>query len=286
MSLALVLIALVSAFFFALALVLTPLGLKGAGPLVGSTISVPTTAAVFLLLSPVTVDWAAWRMPGAAIFAATGLVFPAAVTLFSFASNRHIGPNLTGALGNLSPVFAIALAVAIFGDVPRPAQMAGLAAVVAGLSVLALERSRAEPGAAMWLLALPVAGALLRGGVQPVIKLGLESWADPVAAATLCYVVSAAVLWTVRLATAERGAPIGRAAAWYAAVGLSNGFAVLTLYVALSLGPVTIVAPIVASYPLATLLLDRLIHRARPLTRATVAGVTVSVAGIALILAT
>ncbi|UOM34415.1 DMT family transporter [Acuticoccus sp. I52.16.1] len=282
----LVLVALVSAFFFALSLVLTPFALRGAGPLVGGSISVPTSAILFLALSPLTVDWSAWAMPGAAIFVATGALFPAAVTLLSFASNRHNGPNLTGAMGNLSPIFAIAIAAVIFGDVPRLTQIVGIVALIGGLTLLALERSRAVPRAALLFLALPVLSAMIRGGVQPSIKLGMESWPDPFAAVTIGYVMSALVLWGVRLGVAPRGVAVGRGALWYVPVGLCNGAAVLLLYNALSLGPVTMVAPIVATYPIFTLVLDRLIHRGRPLTLATVAGVAISVCGIAVVLAT
>ena len=282
----LLLVAVCSAFCFATALVLAPFALRGAGPLVGGTISVTTSAVMFLAISPMTVDWSAWAMPGAAVYVAVGALFPAAVTLLSFASNRHNGPNLTGALGNLSPVFAILLAALVLGDVPRLSQTGGLVAVVGGLSVLALERFRSVPRAALVYLSLPILSAMIRGAVQPSIKFGMESWADPFAAVTIGYVVSTVVLWVARLAFADRKAPIGRAALWYVAVGLANGTAVLLLYGALSRGSVIEVAPIVATYPLFTLALDRAIHRARPLTRTTVFGVALSVAGIAVILAT
>lgn len=277
-------IALLSALSFATGIVLAPLALRGAGPIVGSTISVPTAALVFAALSPMIVDWSAWQMKGALIFAATGALFPALVTLLSFISNRRIGPNLTAALGNLSPIFAIVLAVVLFGDVPRVAQMIGLAAVVAGLSVLGLERVRAVPSD-LWLLFLPVASAAIRGGTQATVKFGMTSWHDPFAAVVIAYAVSSLVLLVVRYGVVQPSEPVRPAAWWYVAVGVANGCGVLTLFTALSLGPVTVVAPIVACYPLATVALDRLIHRGGRLTRATMTGVAISVAGIALILA-
>ena len=45
------------------------------------------------------------------IFVAIGLVFPALLTLLTFASNRALGPVVTSTLGNLAPLFAVALAV-------------------------------------------------------------------------------------------------------------------------------------------------------------------------------
>ncbi|WP_226581541.1 EamA family transporter [Acuticoccus sediminis] len=279
-------LAVAAAFSFALAMVLAPYALRGAGPLVGGAISVPTSAALFLLISPLTVDWSAWAMPGAAVFAATGALFPAAVTLLSFASNRHNGPNLTGALGNLTPLFAILIAAIVFGDVPRLSQMVGVCAIFGGLSLLAVERWRNVPRAALIFMALPILSAMVRGATQPAIKFGMESWPDPMAAVTIGYCVSALVLLTVRLAFAPRRVTLGRAAVWYMVVGVANGVAVLLLYNALSRGPVTVVAPIVATYPIFTLALDRIIHRSRRVTVMTAAGVAISVCGIIVVLAT
>ena len=110
MDTVLILIALASAFCFALALVLTQFGLRTTAPLTGAAIAVPTTALLFLVISPLTVAWDQWASPSATTFAVVGLFFPVAVTLLTFSANRRIGPNLTGTLGNLTPLFAVVLA--------------------------------------------------------------------------------------------------------------------------------------------------------------------------------
>lgn len=46
-------------------------------------------------------------------------------------------------------------------------------------------------------------------------------------------------------------------ALWFAAVGLCNGLSVLAMYGALEYGPVAVVSPLIATYPLVTLLLSR-----------------------------
>jgi len=48
-----------------------------------------------------------------------------------------------------------------------------------------------------------------------------------------------------------------RDALWFAAVGLCSGLSVLAMYTALEYGPVTVVSPLIAGYPLVTLLLSR-----------------------------
>jgi drug/metabolite transporter (DMT)-like permease len=285
MDIVLVLVALGSAFCFALALVLTQLGLRALAPMPGACISVPTTAALFVLLAPATVDAGGWRAGSAVLFALAGLFFPAAVTLLTFAANRRIGPNLTGALGNTTPLFAVGVAVVLLGEAPRAAQLAGIAAVCLGVALLFVGRARSVPGAPVWALALPLAAAAVRGLVQPVVKIGLEGWPDPFAAATIGYLVSALVIVTLaRARGAVPRASAGRGAAWFVAVGLANGAAVLGLYVALARGPVTVVAPLVACYPLFTLALNRLVLGDRTPAAPLVPGVALTVAGVALIL--
>ena len=81
----------------------------------------PRSPWSFILLSPIllhgeTIEWHA--VP---IFVAVGLVFPAVLTMLTFASNRALGPVVTGALGNLSPLFSVAVAVLVLHEPLRRA---------------------------------------------------------------------------------------------------------------------------------------------------------------------
>jgi drug/metabolite transporter (DMT)-like permease len=72
---------------------------------------------------------------------------------------------------------------------------------------------------------------------------------------------------------------------WFAIVGVCNGLAVFLMYAALARGPVALVSPLVATYPLVTvaasaLLLGRLQNAVQ-----IVAGVVLTVAGVGLLLA-
>lgn len=289
MDLTLVALALAAAGCFALALVLTQFGLRTLPPLTGACVSVPATMLMFLGMAPLTIDLADWRTTSAATFAIAGAVFPAAVTLLTFTANRAIGPSLTGALGNLTPLFAVAIAVLWLGELPRAGQLAAIAAICAGLFVL-LGGSRppgALPDVSLLALGLPLLAALIRGLVQPLVKLGLTTWPNPFAAVTIGYVVSALVVLGFGLLRGAVPRPgIERTGTiWFASVGLANGLAVLCLYGALARGPVTVVAPLVATYPLFTLVLNRVLRGDRTADRRTILDVVVTVAGIALLLA-
>jgi drug/metabolite transporter (DMT)-like permease len=281
-----VVIALASALCFALALLVTQVGLRHMPPLAGAAISVPTATALFWLAAPFTIDVAAIDGQATAIFAAVGLLFPAAVTVLTFAANRHMGPTVSGALGNLTPLVAVLGAFIVLGERPGPAQLGGLAVIVAG--VLLLSWPAAASGASgwpLWALLLPLSAAAIRGAIQPAVKVGLALWPAPFAAGLIGYSVSSLVLLAVAARAGALGGVTPRGAAAFAGVGLFNGSAVLLLYVALTGAPVSVVSPLVATYPLFTLALGAVASRAAPLGARAVAGVVLSVAGVMLLLA-
>lgn len=285
MDILLVLTALAAAVFYAFGIVLAPLGLRVAPPVAGGAVSVPSSALFFLCLAPFTIDVGSYDPHGLALFTLAGAFFPAVVTLLNFAGNVRLGPNLVGALGNLTPLFAVAIAAVLLGDVPGPWQVLGILAVCGGLLMLALERMRLHAGAALWVLMLPLAAAVLRGAAQPIVKLGLESWPDAFAATTVGYVASAIVLVSVRRVVSPAPLPRDPRMLWYCVIGLCNGLSVVFLYTALTHGPVTVVAPLMATYPLIVMGLNRVIHGDRALTPTTFAGIAISVAGVAVVLA-
>jgi drug/metabolite transporter (DMT)-like permease len=279
-------LALGSAGFFGLALVLTQIGLRHLSPLRGGSVSIPTTTLMFVALSPLTIDTENFRADSAILFALAGLLFPAAVTLLTFEANRRLGPNLAGALGNLTPLFAVLLAIPLLGEAPGLGQLAGIGIILAGVLVLLWDPHRMPGHVLGWAVALPLLAALIRGLVQPVVKLGLESWPNPFAATLIGYLVSASVVLT--FATLKEGRDVLRVPARgrlvFSAVGLCNGLAMLSMYAALAGGPIAVVAPLVACYPLATLLFGRLLLGAGGLGWRSAAGVAVTVAGVGVLL--
>jgi drug/metabolite transporter (DMT)-like permease len=271
-------LALLAALQFGAALVITQAALRHAGPAEGARIAILSAAALLAVVAASWVDPHAADLRGAMVFAGVGLVFPVAVTRLTFAANRRLGPNLSAALGNLAPLFAVVGAALLFGELPRAGQMLGLAGIAAGVAGLALSR-----GVGAWhrlALLLPLVAAAIRGLVQPATQAGLAFWPCPLAAAAIGYAVSAAVV----LATVRAPRPSGAALAWFGAVGLCNGGAVLTLYAALAAGQVALVAPLVATYPLATLALSRLLPGGARLSPGALAAVAATVGGVMLLL--
>jgi drug/metabolite transporter (DMT)-like permease len=279
-------LALVSAFFVALGHVLAKFGLATLSPLRGAGVSVPTTTLALLLLSPFLIDWSHWNWKVLPIFAAVGCVFPAAVTLMNFESNRRVGPGLTAALSNLTPLFAVLGGIVLLGEVPRASQGVALLVILSGVALLLWRPERITQTHLLHAVAIALTAGALRGVVQPIIKLGQVSWPDPYAATTISYVVSATIILFIKAVT-ERGfrrpAP-ERGTFWFMAAGLSNGMSVLTLYAALARGPIALVAPLVACYPLFAIALSRAIGTVEVNARG-VLGITMMIAGIVVLLA-
>jgi drug/metabolite transporter (DMT)-like permease len=276
-----------SAFLFGLALVLTQLALRDVSSLAGAAISIPSSTLLFVCAAPFVLADATVQWRAVPIFAAVGLIFPGAVTLVTFAANRLLGPVMTGTLGNLAPLFAVALAITVLGEPLRAIQLVGLIVTVAGVVLLAAARGDDGRHRLSWYLLLPIVAALLRGVTQATIKLGLELWPSAFAAALIGYAVSTIVVLTAAKIGIGRFVVKARPRGllWFAAVGWSNGIAALLMYAALATGPVTLVSPLVATYPLVTVALSAVMLHNVAVTARLALAVAVTVAGVGLLIA-
>jgi drug/metabolite transporter (DMT)-like permease len=273
-------------FGFGAGFVLTQFGLRWMLPWVGVAISIPTSTLLFWCLAPFFVDPNDGNLNAVVLFACVGLFFPGIAALLNFESNRLLGPNIAGALSSMTPVLAVLLAIIILGERVRGPQLLGLAAIVVGIGLMYRVHVNLT-ARSLWLLALPLGAAAIRGVVQPIVKFGFEWWPNPIAAVVVSYTVSSVVL--IFAALARTGGTIPeidyRGTLWFAAVGLCNGLAVLAMYGALASGPVAIISPLIAGYPLVTLLLSRAFLRKEDVGPQLIAGVTGAVCGVVLLLA-
>lgn len=266
----------VSALFFGTALVTAKFGLRTLDARAGAAISIPTATLLLLVAAPFTVGASAFSMTAALLFALVGLFFPALVTLITFAANDRMGPSLTGTVSSTAPLFALVAAFLILGErIPARALVAALG-VVAGVALLSWRGGVLVPRA-LWL---PLGGAALRGLAQVIAKAGLALWPNPFAASLVGYAVSTGVVLAANRIGRAPARATRAAIAWFALTGVLNGGAVLLMYAALSAAPVALVAPIVAGYPLVTVIASAIL-REEPLNGRVLAGAALVVAAIA-----
>ncbi len=276
-----ILLAVLSSLCFGSALVTGRVGLRALDARSGAAISIPTATVLFALAAPFALDITGYNVDAAIMFAVVGLFFPAIVTILTFRSNEQLGPTVTGAVSGTAPLFALIAAGLLLGEkVPAEAAVASIG-IVAGVGLLSWKQDATRSGFAGWALLWPVSGAAVRGLAQVGAKAGLLLWPNPVAAGLIGYLVSSAmVLGANRLGRSNTPRPTKEGVYWFAVTGVLNGGAVLLMYAAFSMAPVSVIAPIVAAYPLITTLASALVLHDDALTARKAAGAAITVAAI------
>ncbi len=278
-------LALGAAFCFALALILTQFGLRTMPSWRSPLYSIGGALVVAWMAAIVFVDWSTFNLDAALIFAGVGCIFPVVVSILAVRSNERLGPAVAGAVGNVTPIFAVLGAVLFLGEHLGLLQLAGLAMVVGGVALLALRGGTGGRHWSVWVLGLPLAAALVRGAIQPAIKTGLALWPEPLAAAAIGYALSSVVIVSLVGRRALRAGPAIRSGVlWFLAVGFANGTATFLLYAALGLGSITVVAPLVALFPLMGVVMSWIFLRGERLHAVGLLGILVSVAGVIILL--
>jgi drug/metabolite transporter (DMT)-like permease len=278
-------LALAAAACFALGQVLIQFGLRTVPSWRSPLYSIGGSAVLAWLFAALFVDFGQTDLQAAAIFAGVGFIFPVMVSILSVRSNERLGPAVAAALGNVSPLFAVLGAILFLDERPGPGQLAGLAMVVGGVVLLALRGGSGGRSWPVWVLALPLSAALIRGAIQPAIKSALAVWHEPMAAAAIGYTTSTLVILLLVGGRARRTGPADRRGVmWFTLVGVVNGAATFLLYAALGLGPITLVAPLVALFPLIAVVLSLLLLRGERLHVLGFLGIGTSVGGVILLL--
>jgi len=279
------LLAMLAALCFGAGMITSRIGLRHDDARTGAAISIPTATLLFVIAAPFTVELSAFNLTAALIFALVGLFYPALVTLLTFRANEELGPTVTSAISGTAPLFAMLAAALLLGEqIPPQAAIAALG-VAAGVALLSWRpgamtgtKTGLRPGRA---LVWPVAGAIVRGVAQAGAKGGLLLWGNPFAASVIGYLVSStAVLGAEHLRRGGRRAVSRDGLLWFAATGAINGGAMVLMYSALAVAPVSTVAPVIAAYPLVTALASALFLRGEKISLPIICGAVVTVTSI------
>ena len=282
-------LAILAALCFGAGMITSRIGLRHDDARTGAAISIPTATLLFVIAAPFTVELSAFNLTAALIFALVGLFYPALVTLLTFRANEELGPTVTSAISGTAPLFAMLAAALLLGEqIPPQAAIAALG-VAAGVTLLSWRpgamtgttpgtKTGRRPGRA---LVWPVAGAIVRGVAQAGAKAGLLLWGNPFAAGVIGYLVSStAVLGAEQLRRGGRKAVSRHGLLWFAATGAINGGAMVLMYSALAVAPVSTVAPVIAAYPLVTALASALFLRGEKISAQIICGAILTVTAI------
>ena len=276
--------ALAAAVCLGAAMITTRLGLRYASPAAGAAIGVPSSTLLFWCLAPFLLDLRGFDLTAAGIFVLVGLFFPAVVTLLTYTGNQRMGPTITSSISCTTPLFALLGAILFLGEALTLGNTLGTAAIVLGMLALTWSGNALPRSWPVWAVALPVAAAVLRALAQVLTKAGLALWSSPFAATLIGYTVSAVVILAAQRLRRQREPADRRAAPWFVATGLLNGASLFLMYTALAKGKVALVSPIIATYPLLTLVLSMLLLRQEPVPKRVALGAVLTVAGVAVLL--
>ena len=277
------LLTLCAAAFFGLSANAVRAGLRHQISRVGAIISIGSTVCCYLLISPVWMRTEDWFNPGLLVFAAFGLVHPWLSRYMAYEANRRVGATVSATFEANSPLFTAALAVLFLGEQLTLWLTVGTLMTVIGIGWVYWNREVAA--SIMRAAALLALGAMvLRGLLVFVTKIGLVMMPNPVMGAFAAYAVSLVCALTFHFAKAGGGAiPVVRGGGvWFLLTGALTATGTFCLFTALLDGPITVVSPILASYPLFTMLTAWLLATERLAKRA-VAGVFITVTGVVVV---
>ena len=271
-------LAILSSLCFGIALVTGRIGLRSIDARSGAAISIPTATLLFVIAAPLMFDSSGFNISAVLWFAVVGLFFPAVVTLLTFRSNETLGPTVTSAVSGTAPLFALLAAALLLGEtIPAKAAIASIGVVI-GVALISWKRGDALSGVRGWALLWPISGAVIRGLAQAGAKAGLLLWPNPFAAGLVGYVVSTAtVIGVNQVGRRQRRELSKRGVIWFALTGVLNGGAVLLMYVSLNNAAVSLVAPIVATYPLVTALVSAMFLRDEAMSLRVISGAVITV---------
>ena len=225
------------------------------------------------------------RLPLVAVsaFVVSGLCGTSLAWLLWFRGIDRVGASVSNVVFYSQPLFAVILAALVLGEQLTPTVAVGVALVVGGITLLSVSGDQAVGSWTRGALLFPLAAAILAAGGTVLNRFGFRiSTVSPLEAATV-NLTSALPLMLGYAAVVRRGALTGssRSDLYFVGSGLANAAALFTMFAALEIGPVVLVAPVVGTSPLfTTVFASVMLHDVEQVTRRTVLSAVLTVAGV------
>jgi drug/metabolite transporter (DMT)-like permease len=256
----------------------------------GLRYSTPTTVTLVSILMQNLLLWTAVFLTGGApavpitgilLFSLVG-IFQLGVRLFAYTGVEKIGASRSSALQSVSPLVSATIAVTLLGERISGLIAAGTLLVVAGIVLVSWKPEQQISAFRRWHLLLPLAAAFLTGMNHPIRRYVLTMANEPLFFSALMGTVSL-VGFVIYLAVSPRSQRLvwKREAFWpFIGTGVFETLSILLIITAISMGPVVVVAPIAASYPVWSLIEARVFLRdLEPMSWRVVVGILSVVCG-------
>ena len=258
------LISLGAALAFGIAHIFVRIGLNFGSSVTAITFNIVSmTGVVWLILAP----FGAWEVVtpgGVGWFMLTGAIAPLITQFLFYASIPRVGVARAAPLRNTTPLFASVLAVIFLDEQWSLALAGGTVMVIGGATLLG---SRGAGGIQTFRrsdLMLPIAAAILGGIASPMRKFGFSLL--PSLPLAVCFTLAGSLVGLLLGLLVARNHPAvvvnRRTILWFGLSGLATAVGISSYLLALNLGQVVLVDPLVATAPLFTLLLTYVFLRA------------------------
>ena len=250
--------------------------------------SLIATAAAFIFnfgdiwqLAPIAFAW----------FALLAGVHHLLARMLNYTAISMIGASRSAPIAATAPIFSAALAIALLGERPNAFIYIGTFMVVGGMVLVVTGGVRAggarpEVRSNNLGYLFAIGAAAVYGAVTVIAKHITSEFAPPLVTATFSLLIGTLLLGILtHRKVVSSFVPSQRGQIGHAMVaGICSGLAVLFLYSALSLAPVTVVNPVVSAYPLVTLIAAHVfLRRLESITPSLAIGTLITVAGIVMV---
>jgi uncharacterized membrane protein len=248
-------LALTSALLSAAATILIRHGLVRHSAYTGFWINLVVGTACLWIAVPLTGGLGHPTPQALMLFILAGLIGTVAGRLLRFFSIEIVGASITAGFMNVTPLVSSGLAILLLGEQLTAPIVIGTFVIVVGSTLLSTGGQRLGLRPAQLLL--PALSATCFGIVAILRKLGLSGM-DAVPG-TAVNVTTALVAFTGFLMASGQGGAMacrGRSLVYFIAAGIAENVSVFMVVVALSMGAVSVVAPLQNVTPIFVLFLS------------------------------
>jgi drug/metabolite transporter (DMT)-like permease len=274
------LIALAAALSYAISGIAAKRGLRYSTPVTVTLVSIAIHATVLwiALLIFRGVPTLPWGVLG--LFVLSGLIQPI-LRFLTYAGIHYVGAAAGTTLRGSHPLFSTCLAIVFLGEPLSLQIVLGTISIVAGIALISWQADKSRRYR-WWHLAYPLSAALLAGISHPLRRYTLGLANEPLYLAAVIGVVALPWLASATLLPGQKQKPVWdrRAMGPFLIAGAFETLGILLVIIALSVGHVVLVSPIVATSPLWLVLGSWLFLRdIERLTLRTILGAVCVVAG-------
>lgn len=279
------LLALGSAFFIGLNNVLTRKALDFTSRGQAILVSLTVASTIFLSINAALGKIPLFFVPGALLFLLAGALGPGIGRTFNITSAKRIGVARTIPVTGTAPFFATMLAILFLGEEYSLYIFLGMAFIIFGIFLLS--RGKKENGKRVFDkkdLLIPLASAIFGGSSIALSKVALNELNDPIVGVGLTlsaalFVILGYIIGTRRL---QHFRVVHKGSLFPVLGGFCMASAFFLNFSALQIGSVSVVAPVMSTFPLFGVFLSHFFLHEQ-ITGRTWLGAIIIVAGIAII---